>query len=108
MRLPIPSGLVARGVRRLAGAGPEAHLRAVRIYPRSIEIALEQPSGRVEEVHVAPQGGGRWVLLALAPLLFVTLAPRPRLHARVGGLPYALDALITSARQERQRRRRAA
>ena len=104
MRLPIPSGLVARAVRRLAGAGEAVQLRAVRIYPRSIEIALEQPSGSLEEIHVAPRGGGRWALLAAAPLLYVTLAPRARLHARVGGLPYALDALITTARQQRRRR----
>lgn len=104
MRLPIPSGLVARAVRRLAGVDATAHLRAVRIYPRSIEIAVERPSGRLEEIHVAPRGGGRWVLLAAAPLLFVTLAPRARLHARVGGLPYSLDALITTARQQRRRR----
>jgi hypothetical protein len=105
MRLPIPSGLVARWLRRLAGLGPEARLGAVRIYPRSIEIAVERPDGCPEEIRVAPRGGWRWVLLALAPLLFVTLAPRARLHARIGGLPYALDALITAARMRRRRRR---
>jgi len=113
MRLPIPSTLVARAVRRLAGAGAgaagaagagvESRLRAVRIYPRTIEIALEQPSGSLEEIRVAPQGAGRWVLLALAPLLFVTLEPRARLHARIGGLPYSIDALLTTARKHRRR-----
>ena len=103
MRLPIPSGLVARAVRRIAGVDATSHLHAVRIYPHSIQIALEQPSGSLEEIHVAPRGGARWVLLAAAPLLFVTLAPRARLHARIGGLPYSLDALITSARRHRRR-----
>ena len=108
MRLPIPSVVVARAVRRLAGAsaagaGAEPRLRAVRIYPRTIEIALEQPSGSMEEVCVVPRGAGRWALLALAPLLFVTIEPRARLHARIGGLPYSIDALLTTARKHRRR-----
>ena len=101
MRLPIPSRLVERWVRRLAGVGPDVGLRAIRIYPRSIEIELEQRPAIPDEVHVVPQGSRRWLLLALAPLLFVTLAPRARLHVRIGGLPYALDALITTARRAR-------
>jgi len=103
MRLPIPSALVARWIRRLAGAGPADRICAVRIAPRAIEIALERTPGAVEEVRIVPRSG-RWLLLALAPLLFVTLAPRARLHARIGGLPYVLDALITTLRKHRRRR----
>jgi hypothetical protein len=102
MRLPIPSRLVERWIRRLAGVGPAARLLAVRIYPRSIEIALEQRPPIREEVHVVPQVRRRWLLLALAPLLFVTLAPRARLHVRLGGLPYVLDALLATARRARR------
>jgi hypothetical protein len=91
MRLPFPSRWILRRARRLAGCAADRAIARIRLLPRRIEIhALGQGA-----VHVVPIGWRALLLLVLAPLFHVVIAGgRARLHVRVGGLPYSLDALL--------------
>ena len=91
MRIPFPSRWIVRRARRLAGCAADAPISRIRVLPRRIEI---HPEGHAA-VHVVPIGWRALLLLVLAPLFHVVVAGgRARLHLRVGGFPYALDALL--------------
>lgn len=93
MRLPLPGGWILRWARRAAGLDPTDAITRVRIIPQRIEVHTAD-----RQIDVVPRGWRAILLMVLAPLVFITIDRRVRLHARIGGLPYALEALISRRR----------
>ena len=93
MRLPLPGSWILRWARRVAGLDAAAAITRVRIIPQRIEVHTTD-----RQIDVVPRGWRAIVLMVLAPLVFIAIDRRVRLHVRVGGLPYALEALISRRR----------